>query len=526
VIEGWLARPAVLRYLGLFGSMCCAVVGVLYGAPRQLRPGVSITSILAGPNGVLILLLWTVGLGALCTAWWYGRKLTGRGVLTGRWVLLTAALWAVPMLVTLPLASRDMYAYACQGALYDWGGNPYVQSVSDQPCPWLESVSVVWRDTPTPYGPLFIMVAGAAAAPGSQTVALVVARAFAVVSLVLLAAVLPVLARRRQVPVDRALWLVLCCPLVPVHLVGGGHNDAATVAFLVAGLAVLAAPRRRTGALVAGGALLGLAVAVKTTVGVVLPFAAVLAAGPGVFPDPRRRAAGTGPIAGLLPRRDDLVRLAVRGGTVLAASLGSLVALSFVSGLGLGWVNALSGAGKSITWTSPPSAVGLAVDAVGRWFGAQLHAVPVTRGVALVLLPVVLVAIWWRSRRGDPLVGAGLACLAVIFLAPITQPWYLIWPATLFAATAIRARWLAGTIVVSMFLLLPTGDGAWRYLQVPLSFAMTGLVGWVAWRSVAWWRSADPVPPAPDPPAADDPAARSDGLVDDVAPRRYPDRHA
>src|SRR4029453_3379069 len=119
--------------------------------------------------------------------------------------------------------------------------------------------------------------------------------------------------------------------------------------------------------LVLGGALLGLAVAVKITGGVALPFGALLAAGglpPGGGPRVRRRAV-----------------------PVMVAALGTLVALSFASGLGLGWATALSGAGESVYWTSPPTAVGIAVAAVGRWFGADVDTRPPVRAVAPGRLP-------------------------------------------------------------------------------------------------------------------------------------------
>jgi alpha-1,6-mannosyltransferase len=292
-----------------------------------------------------------------------------------------------------------------------------------------------------------------------------------VLGVVAIAACLPVLARRVGAPVDRALWLVLCCPLVPVHLIGGGHNDALTVAFMLAGFTVLATPRPGWATLAAGGALLGLAVSIKITIGVVLPFAALLAVG-------GLRTAGW---SGLLRR----------GGVVVGAALAVLVAGSFASGLGLGWLTALSGAGESVNWSSPPTAVGLAVEAAGRWFGADLQVVPAVRAVALVLLAVSLLVIFWRFRDRDPLVGAGLALLAVIFFAPITQPWYLIWPLALFAVGTARARWLAGTIVVAMATILPDGTGVFRPLGVPLSFAMIVLIGWVLHRAVVWLRGRE-----------------------------------
>ncbi|WP_275410860.1 polyprenol phosphomannose-dependent alpha 1,6 mannosyltransferase MptB [Paractinoplanes rishiriensis] len=500
VTESVLSRPSVLRYLGLFGSVCCAVAGLFHGAGPELVRHLSLTSVLQSPYGPLALSLWTVGLAALCVAWWYGIRLTGRGALSVRWIVVTAALWCLPMLVTLPLGSRDLYAYACQGTLYASGGNPYLQGVSSQPCPWLDSMSVIWRDTPTPYGPVFVVFAGLAVAPGSQFLALAVFRALAVVSLVLLAAVLPVLARRAGAPVDRAMWLVLASPLVSVHLVGGGHNDATTMALLVAGMALLAGRSVRAGALVAGGSLLGLAAAVKPTLGVILPFGALLAAGgPALFP-PTGSPGGRWRAMGL-PEPAALALIFRRGGAVLASALGTLVLLSYASGLGMGWVTALSGANKAVNWTSPMTGAGITVNAIGKWFGLQWDAVPAARVVALILLAVALVAIVWRTRRESPFYGAALACLAVIFLAPITQPWYLTWPAVLLAVTTVPARWFAGTVVLSMFTILPSGDGSFRYLQVPLSFVMTALVVWVAVRAVRWLRRerADTGDAAPEP---------------------------
>ncbi|WP_306214226.1 polyprenol phosphomannose-dependent alpha 1,6 mannosyltransferase MptB [Actinoplanes sp. RD1] len=457
----FLRSPAGVRWLGFAGAVCCAADAVLFGAPTWIRRGVSVVSILRGPHGVLIMALWILGLAALCTAWWLGRRLdVSRG-----WILVTAALWVLPLLFVPPLASRDMYAYACQGALVDAGFNPSVDPIAAQPCPWIESVSVVWRTTPTPYGPLWILLSGLAASFGSQAVALGIFRAYEVVALIALALALPPLARRVGVDERRALWLVLCCPLVMVHFIGGGHNDTLAMALLVAGLALIAG-RRPAGLLIAGGALLGAAILVKSTIGVVLPFAALLASG------------------GLR----DFAAFVRRGGAVVLGAVLLIGALSLGSGLGFGWATSLSGAGESRSWTSPPTAVGIAVNAAGKLVGADIDVVPAARAVALVLLLVALVVIWWRHRDADPLGGAGLALLAVIFLAPITQPWYLYWPLVLWAVAAAGTRWLAAAVIVVMFLILPNGDGAWKPLQVPLAFAVTGLVVWVAWRSVRWLR--------------------------------------
>jgi alpha-1,6-mannosyltransferase len=143
--------------------------------------------------------------------------------------------------------------------------------------------------------------------------------------------------------------------------------------------------------------------------------------------------------------------------------------------------------------------VGYTLHSVVRWFGPRVDFVPWTRGAALVVMGLVLLAILWRSRNRNPLYGATLALLALIFLAPIAQPWYLTWPLALVAATMFRVRWLAIAIVVSMFTILPDGDGALKPLTTPLAYAMTALVVVVAVAFVRWLRGAEPIEdPMPD----------------------------
>ena len=202
------------------------------------------------------------------------------------------------------------------------------------------------------------------------------------------------------------------------------------------------------------------------------------------------------PFAGLLaaggPNLPGLKVLLARAGTVIAAGLGTLLAVSYAPGLGLGWIKALSHAGDSRTWTSPPTAVGLAIGYLFRPFGVHMHAETVTRLIALIVMPIVLALILWHSRNRDPPSGAGLALLATIFLAPSVQPWYLIWPLAMFAATRARSRWLLIAILVGCCLLLPDSRGFTKIVQVPASFLMTGVVVWVAVGSSAGCAGTNP----------------------------------
>jgi alpha-1,6-mannosyltransferase len=409
-----MPRTALLRYAGLAGSVLLAVAAYLGGARSPWQPTVTPRTIFAGENGVLLPVAWLLGTLLLTGAWWFGRH----AVPSVRWAYVTAALWAVPLLPFLPLGSYDAYSYACQGWQQGAALDPYAGGVDLLGCPWPEAVSPTWLSAPAPYGPVFlILAAGAVQVGGSLAGTVAALRVIAGLGVVLIAVCLPVLAKRVGVPVERAVWLALACPLIPIHLISGAHNDAVMVGFVVAGLAL--ASRRR---MWMAGVLLGLAIGIKATAVVVVPFALLF----GV-----RRAR---------------VELGV-------ALLGILLAVSLAAGRGLGWLTGLAGSGVSVQWTSPPTAVGMTIDLFGP------NAVPVTRIVGIIALAVVLVLLWWRARHGgDPIRYAGYALAATVVLAPVFHPWYAIWPLPVLAATLRRdTRWLVIPGAVAGVLCLPDG---------------------------------------------------------------------
>ncbi|RLK12159.1 alpha-1,6-mannosyltransferase [Micromonospora sp. M71_S20] len=453
------------RWLGLAGSTLLAVAAFLGGAfpDGDLRP--TPVSIWQGPYGPLIIATWAVGTGAMAYAWWALRD----RVPSTRWALLTVGLWLLPLLLTPPLGSRDVYAYACQGASYSAGLNPYEQGVSALPCPWLDTISYIWRDTSAPYGPLFVLLAGAVVkATGSLVGSIVLFRLLALAGVGLTAACLPVLARRCGVPAGRAVWLAMGSPLIGVHLISGAHNDALMVGLLVAGLAVVVSRPGRPGPLLGGGVLLGLAVAIKVTALVVVPFAALAA------------------IVGAYS-----IRALVRdGGWVVGGAVAAVVGATLATGLGFGWVTGLEQGGLVIAWTSPPTAVGQTVAYLAAPFGWHGDPLPATRGIGMAALALVLLWLWWRARTREPIWHAGLALAATVALAPLYHPWYWTWPLAVLAATARRTGWFAVVAIVSSFLVLADGTGLPRYTKTVGAPLMTLFVIVVVVRLVRSARAA------------------------------------
>ncbi|PWU62242.1 DUF2029 domain-containing protein [Micromonospora globispora] len=475
-------RAGVARWAGLVGAALLTVAGWLGGALPAAPDTTSLLDLWRAPHGPWVLGCWLVGTVLLVGAWWSLR----RGAASTRWAYLTAGLWLLPLLAAPPLGSRDVYSYVCQGWSWTHGADPYRVGVAAAGCPWTEAVPPIWRDTPAPYGPFFVLLAGLAVLLGGGLVgAIVLLRLVAVAGVLAVALCLPGLARAAGVPTRRAAWLALACPLVGVHLVGGAHNDAVGLGLLLLGLLVLVRlPGRPSGLLVAG-ALLGLAVAVKAIAVVVLPFAALAAV-----------------------RGGYTVRALLRDAAWLAGGvLAALLVTSLVTGLGVGWVGGLAHSGDSEQWTSPPTAVGFVVDYAGELVGREPGAVPVARVVALVLLAVVLAGLWWWAwtslRRPNDvrqqvvrpavarprvtLTGAGLALAATVLLAPVFHPWYATWPlAVLSVATVAVARtnWFVLPCAVASVLALPDGTNLARFTKAPGAVAMTALVLVVAGSAV------------------------------------------
>ncbi|AGZ42212.1 hypothetical protein AFR_19700 [Actinoplanes friuliensis DSM 7358] len=365
------------------------------------------------------------GLALLLLAWWWP------GELPRPW--LTFALWAGPLLIAPPLFSRDVYSYLAQGLMAGNGLDVHTRGPAALGGPVAARVPEIWQDTPSPYGPVSLLVSRLVTeVTGSEPIAGVLGlRLTAVAGLVLIGLGLPALAGPAVEPVFR---LVVLNPLVLIHLVGGAHNDALMVGLLVAGLA--AALRRRpvlgvvlvtAGALVKAPAALGLAA-------VALIWAARL---PGRWPE---------------------LRAITATGLVAAAAT---VVITAISGTGYGWIAALS------TPVSPGNWAPVAV--LGRWtagtfthddVGASL-AVDLWRWAGLLATLVVAGLVWTYRNRVGPLTGLGLVLLAAVAFAPAFRPWYMIWGLVPLAAGLPAARrWLALLSIALTPVVLPDGFAA------------------------------------------------------------------
>jgi hypothetical protein len=486
------------RWLGLAGSVALAVGGLGAGALPRPDPwtDVPVLRLLrhgAGPD--LCIALAAVGMAVLLFAWWRSRP--GADAEPGWWTK-TAAWWALPLALTPPLFSRDLYIYAGQGLVLARGLDPYQvgpADVSSGPgADWVTSLSPTWTHTPAPYGPLFLFFSSriVSLAHGNLLVAVGLFRVLAVLGILALALIIPRLARAYDADPARAQWLVTVNPFLLAHLIGGSHNEALMLPLLAAAL-LLAAPspqsafRRVMARGIAAGALAGLAAAVKVSAVVAIPFLVLLVT-TGLL-----SATGLAAVTGFWNR---LARLLRAGAAVIGGGVVAFVLASAAAGLGPGFLHgfAVTG-GISVQWTSIPTGWGLAGGWVADRLGhpaAKAGILADARSLGTVVAAVLLVVIWWRVRFAPaPKVvrACGVALLVVVVLGESVHPWYLLWGLIPLALVRGRlAERLAVVLTVLCFLVLPDGYNLARSTVVPGSLFDLALTIAAIWYGVHWLR--------------------------------------
>ena len=262
---------------GFVGSLCLLVGGVLTAVlPRSawLAGQPEVVHLRAtGVGSVLVV----VGLVVLTVEWLslcrHAAASRGDAVAEAVGLVRHATLvWCAPLVVAPPLFSLDGWAYAAQGMLWHLGISPYEHGPGVLQGPVVEAVDPRWLFTPTPYGPVPVVLGALAAGlTGNPWILVVAHRAFALSGLALLAWAVPRLASWTGVNPALASALVLASPLVLVHGVGGLHNDLLMVGLMAAALVVAAGRGWWAGALVGG-----LAAGVKVPGGLVCIAVALL----------------------------------------------------------------------------------------------------------------------------------------------------------------------------------------------------------------------------------------------------------
>ncbi len=478
------ARPALL---GCLGAILITAGGLGAGSTRLHDPvleSLHLSWLRFGHGLVLSSVLLWGGVAMMLFAWlWLGRRVVDREV-SEYTMVATTGFWLLPLLLSVPVFSRDTYSYLAQGALLRDGLDPYAVGPIENPNDLLDNVSPIWTTTTAPYGPAFILVAKfVTMLVGDNVIAgTMVLRLCMLPGLVLLIWAAPRIARHVGGLGAPALWICVLNPLVIIHLMGGVHNEMLMVGLMMAGIALTFAHHP-----VPGVALVAIAVAVKATAGLALPFLVWV-----WMRDLRERR-----------NQRPLAAFAIATAASVAIFVAVFAVLSWLAGVGLGWLTALAGSVKIINWLTIPTAVANLTNAIGGlFFPVNFYAVlEVTRIVGVGIIAVSLPLLWWRFRHNDrdALKGIAWAMLVVCLFVPAALPWYYTWPLAVISGLAQSRAAIAAIAGFSTWIMVifkPDGShGMYSWIHVGLATALAT----AAWYSLYRTTTDDDAVSTPSP---------------------------
>ncbi len=465
------------RLFGATGTVLMAIGALGAGARPVVQDPTFGVRLLNLPSRIqtVSLTMTTTGAVMMALAWlMLGRFVHGPRRMSRSQLDRTLLLWMLPLLIAPPMYSKDVYSYLAQSQIARNGLDPYQVG----PAPGLgldhvftSSVPSLWRETPAPYGPLFLWIGqGISALTGENIVAAVLShRLVVLIGVGLIVWATPRLARRCGVAEVTALWLGAANPLLLMHLVAGIHNEALMLGLMLTGTEIalrgisgapgrlvprpLQWPESRAdwsrwaplGLLLAGIVLISLSSQVKLPGLLALGFTAMALA---------HRWGGT------------LKAFLSAGILTTSVALAVMALVGWASGLGFGWLFTLGTANVVRSWMSPPTLLALATGQVGILLGLGDHTTAVlalTRATGVLIIAVLVSWLLVAVLRGrlHPVGGLGVAMGATVLLFPVVQPWYLLWAIIPLAAWATRPRFRIATVAVSLIVGIfgPTANG-------------------------------------------------------------------
>ncbi len=460
IVRRWGTIGALLLTVGSLGGGAAPIYSPLYGVP--------VLGLFSRMPSVAMGVVWT-GIFMIVSAW----LALGRFVRPGRARIVsrsqmdrTLLMWTVPLVFCVPMFSRDVYSYLAQSEIAARGLDPYElgpASALGVDHVLTRGVPNIWRETPAPYGPLFLAFGRLTAMlTGDHVVSGVfVHRLLVLCGLAMIVWALPRLAARFGVSPVGALWLGALNPLVLFHIVIGVHNDGLALGMMLVGieLALRGLEPLRWWWITLGAATIVCAAMVKIPAMAALGFVGVLVA---------RKLGG---------RIKHL--LLVAGIMSVIAGVG-VVVICLGTGFGFGWIETLNVASVVKSWMSPPTALGFMGGGLGILLSLGNHTdsmIALARLLSQGVSIVITVGLLWRTFKGrlKAMNALGAALGAILVLGPVLQPWYVLWAVLPMATAVIGPRFRAFAMVTSAVIaviLPPTGsafDG--RAYTVPQAVA-------------------------------------------------------
>lgn len=222
------------------------------------------------------------------------------------------------------------------------------------------------------------------------------------------------LAQKMGQSANWANWAIVGNPLFLLTMIGGVHNDALMIAGVFSAFAY-AYDRRPIAATMA----LAIAVSVKPIVLLALPFIGLI----------------------LLGKNPTMRQRWKIWAKVAAMSLTWLLLIGAVTNLWFGWLLAMFTAGDAAFPYAPVGLIGWLVSNLAGALGGDISLVnSIVVGIFQIIALIIIARLALAKDISNPVRLAAWALSAAVLLAPIIQPWYILWLMALFAISH-RVSW-------------------------------------------------------------------------------------
>src|ERR1700755_988209 len=152
------------RLFGATGTVLMGIGALGAGARPVVQDPTFGVRLLNLPSRIqtVSLTMTTTGAVMMALAWlMLGRFALGQRRMTRSQLDRLLLLWALPLLIAPPMYSKDVYSYLAQSEISLQGLDPYrVGPATGLGLDHVFTLSVptLWRETPAPYGPLFLWI--------------------------------------------------------------------------------------------------------------------------------------------------------------------------------------------------------------------------------------------------------------------------------------------------------------------------------------------------------------------------------
>lgn len=431
--------------------------------------GKEITSLMLLTGIVLFFLSWFMLAPYAGFRWSLLGTVSEESLIRFSYVIGIFFLWALPLIIAMPVHSEDIYFYLAFGKIAASGTDPYTISTSQffaENDSFRENVSNYWISSFPPYGPVHMEITGLISRiAGDNLFALFLS--YRILFLFWLAIFIWCVIRISEymnLSVPKVLWTTVLSPIFIIHGFNDMHNDMWVVAFFALGiLCVLKAMKEleedgntRISIIMMCAALVCFSCIAQIKVNLLVYLACASIVYITKLCDTR------GYFATFIPFIRSCVYIGIAGVVSIISFAASLSVPFFIFKWDLyQWIINLEVPASIYNWRSFPSYIGMHLwNGYASLFDTENSVLRMEsfadffRKAMVILFVLIIIPLFFdmTNKRINFATALGVVTLFMYITMPVVHPWYLIWVMLPLALWIKRDGFYAFLAIAALFI--------------------------------------------------------------------------